>query len=335
MIARALIVGLGSIGKRHLRLLRAALPSADIRVLRHAGCDEVIEHSDGCFDQLDAACAFAPQLAVIASPAPFHLATAMALARAGAHLLVEKPISDNVAGVSDLIALCSAQGLQLQVGYNLRFLETLQTFRAELIGGSIGRVHAIHCEIGQYLPTWRPSVPYQGTVSARQELGGGVLLELSHELDMLRWIFGAVDWLSAWTGRQSALEIDVEDCVMVQMGFAAGPVAQVGMDFLRRDTTRVCTAIGEKGSLRWDAVAGTVTRFDPDAGTWGNVFSTKAHRDASYGAQINALLNAVQTGQPNDFAAQGKDGLAVLDLVAAARASDADAGRRVTIGAQT
>ena len=96
MIDRALIVGLGSIGKRHLRLLRAALPEADIRVLRHARCDDPIEHADGCFDRLDAACDFAPQLAIIASPAPFHITAARALAQSGAHLLVEKPISDSI-----------------------------------------------------------------------------------------------------------------------------------------------------------------------------------------------------------------------------------------------
>ena len=88
----------------------------------------------------------------------------------------------------------------------LRFLETLQCFRAEMAAGRIGAVHAVRCEIGQYLPAWRPDADYRTTVSAQKALGGGVLLELSHELDLLRWVFGEVDWLSAWIGRQSALE---------------------------------------------------------------------------------------------------------------------------------
>ena len=248
MIRRALVAGLGSIGRRHLGLLRAALPEADIRVLRHSGCNEAIEYANGCFSRLEEACAFAPELAVIASPAPFHIATATALAETGAHLLVEKPVSDSCAGVSELIELCAARGQLFQVGYNLRFLETLQCFRTEIAAGRIGTVHAVRCEIGQYLPAWRPDADYRTTVSAQKALGGGVLLELSHELDMLRWVFGEVDWLSVWIGRQSALEIDVEDSAMLQLGFTSGPVAQLGMDFLRRDTTRTCTALGAEGS---------------------------------------------------------------------------------------
>lgn len=330
MISRALVAGLGSIGQRHLRLLRAALPSADIRLLRHSDCDRAIEYADGCFSRLEDAQGFAPELAVIASPAPFHVATAHALAEAGAHLLVEKPVSDGTAGVAELISMCADRGLVCQVGYNLRFLDTLQAFRAELAAGRIGAVQAVRCEIGQYLPDWRPGADYRTTVSAQRALGGGVILELSHELDMLRWVFGEVDWLSAWTGQQGALEIDVEDCVMIQMGFTGGPVAQLGMDFLRRDTTRTCTAIGETGSLRWDAGAGRVDHFDPGHGAWAKVTQVIPDRDASYRSQIAALLAAV-AGRQGNIAAQGADGLAVMQLVEAVRRSDAQQGLRVQI----
>ena len=277
---------------------------------------------------------------MIASPAPFHIATATALAETGAHLLVEKPVSDSCAGVSELIELCAARGQLFQVGYNLRFLETLQCFRTEIAAGRIGTVHAVRCEIGQYLPAWRPDADYRTTVSAQKALGGGVLLELSHELDMLRWVFGEVDWLSVWIGRQSALEIDVEDSAMLQLGFTSGPVAQLGMDFLRRDTTRTCTALGAEGSLRWDAVAGRVDHFDPEAGRWTEVTQVTPERDASYRAQIAALLAAIAEGpgQPahptaqHQIAARGADGLAVMLLVEAARRSDAKRGLRIQMG---
>ena len=330
MISRALVAGLGSIGQRHLRLLRAALPGVDIRVLRHSGCDGAIEHADGCFSRLEDAQGFAPELAVIASPAPFHVDTAHALAEGGAHLLVEKPVSDGTAGVAELIAMCADRGLVCQVGYNLRFLDTLQAFRAELAAGRIGAVQAVRCEIGQYLPDWRPGADYRTTVSAQRALGGGVILELSHELDMLRWVFGEVEWISAWTGQQGALEIDVEDCAMIQMGFTGGPVAQLGMDFLRRDTTRTCTAIGETGSLRWDAGTGRVDHFDPGLGAWAKVTQVIPDRDASYRSQIAALLAAV-AGRQGNIAAQGADGLAVMQLVEAVRRSDAQQGLRVQI----
>lgn len=342
MISRVLVAGLGSIGLRHLRLLREALPRADIRALRHAGCGDTIEHANGCFSQLEEAQIFAPELAVISSPAPFHVDTARCLAETGAHLLVEKPISDGTAGVPELVALCTNRGLVCQVGYNLRFLSTLQVFRTELAAGRIGEVQMVRCEIGQYLPDWRPGMDYRTSVSAQRALGGGVLLELSHELDMLRWIFGEVDWLSGWIGRQGALEVDVEDCVMIQMGFSGGPVAQLGMDFLRRDTTRTCTAIGTQGSLRWDAVAGRVDHFDPAEAAWIEVAQITPDRDASYREQIKALLASISVqqgcitvqglGGSEEVAAQGADGLAVMRLIEAARRSDALHGLRVKIG---
>ncbi|MFZ8899640.1 MAG: Gfo/Idh/MocA family oxidoreductase, partial [Alphaproteobacteria bacterium] len=93
MIRKALLVGLGSIGLRHLRLLREALPEADIRVLRHTNTAESNKDPNGFFFRLEDACSFAPELAVIANPSPFHIVTAMALAETGAHLLVEKPLS--------------------------------------------------------------------------------------------------------------------------------------------------------------------------------------------------------------------------------------------------
>ncbi|WP_286829431.1 MULTISPECIES: Gfo/Idh/MocA family protein [Kordiimonas] len=332
MIDRLLIAGLGSIGRRHLRLLREALPCADIRVLRHSVRFDDTPHANGCFSRLEDAVNFCPQLAVISNPAPFHLETAKALALAGAHLLVEKPLSDSAENVSELLELCSERGLVLQVGYNLRFLSTLQRFRAELQGGSIGEIYSVQHTMGQHLPDWRPETDYRQSVSAQAMLGGGVLLELSHELDMLRWVFGEISWIAGWLGRLGKLEIDVEDSAMLQLGFRGGAVAQVVMDFLRRDTTRVCTAIGSDGSLRWDAITGSLKRFSPANGEWRDILAVKVNRDDSYRAQIGALLGAIETGVPDEAAANGADGLAVMTLVDAARNSAAKGGRRMNIG---
>ena len=186
MIDRVLIVGLGSIGKLHLRLARELLPDADIRVLRHQACASIPEHSDGCFSSIKDAVAFAPQLAVIANPATYHLSVAMELAQAGVHLLVEKPLAAALDGVSQLLQTSDKLGVVLLTGYNLRFLPSLQRLRDLLNEHVIGSVLSVRCETGQYLPAWRPDTDFRQGVSARRELGGGALLELSHEIDYLR-----------------------------------------------------------------------------------------------------------------------------------------------------
>lgn len=324
LISRILIVGLGSIGIRHLRLARELLPSADIRVLRHQVCDSMPEHANGCFSNLEQAVNFAPQIAVIANPASHHVAVAQALAEAGVHLLVEKPLSATVDGVSKLLETCCEQKTVLLTGYNLRFLLSIQRFR-DLLGESlIGNVLSVRCEIGQYLPSWRPDSDYRQGVSARQELGGGALLELSHELDYMRWIFGEVDWVKATLSRQSSLEIDVEDTAHLTMGFASTAngnklIGTVNLDFIRHDTTRLCTAIGEKGSLRWNGLTGVVELYNAGAKEWQEIFRHQHQRDESYLAEWNNFIDCV-TEYKTPYIT-GEDGLKVLQIIEAARKS--------------
>lgn len=330
LINRILIVGLGSIGKRHLRLARELLPDADIRLLRRQECVSIPENSNGCFSSLESAIAFAPQLAVIASPATFHMDAAQPLARAGVHLLVEKPLSAALDGVTQLLETCREQQTVLLTGYNLRFLPSLQRFRDLLNEDVIGRVLSVRCEIGQFLPSWRPDADYRQGVSARRELGGGALLELSHELDYLRWIFGEVEWVKANLSRQSSLEINVEDTAHLILGFAPAAsghqlIGTVNLDFVRHDTTRLCTAICEKGSLRWNGLTGVVELFEAGGKEWRELFSHPHQRDDSYLAEWQNFIECVTKHKTPLIT--GEDGLEVIQIIEAARHSAASGGQ--------
>lgn len=330
LINRVLIVGLGSIGKRHLRLARELLPDADIRVLRHQVCASIPEHANGCFSSLKQAIDFAPQVAVIASPATFHMDAAQPLAQAGVHLLVEKPLSAAIDGVPQLLEICREQKTVLMTGYNLRFLLSLQRFRDMLIERVLGRVLSVRCEIGQYLPSWRPDADYRQGVSARRELGGGALLELSHELDYLRWVFGEVEWVKATLSRQGSLEIDVEDTAHLILGFAPAAsghqlIGTVNLDFVRHDTTRLCTAICEKGSLRWNGLTGVVELFEAGGKEWQELFSHSHQRDDSYLAEWQNFIECVTKHKTPLIT--GEDGLKVIQIIEAARHSAASGGQ--------
>jgi len=326
LISRILIVGHGSIGKRHLQLARTLLPNADIRVLRHQPCTSTPEYSNGCFDNIEDVYEFAPQVAVIANPATFHIQVALKLTAKGVHLLIEKPIAESVENIPLLLELSQKNNTILLVGYNLRFLASLQQFRAALHSQTIGRVLSVRCEIGQFLPSWRPDSDYKQGVSARSELGGGALLELSHEIDYLRWIFGEVDWVSAILSQQSDLDIDVEDTAHLIFGFTTQIVdkiqliASVNLDFIRHDTTRSCTAIGNKGSLRWDGLVGTVEQFDLESKTWVEVY--RDEEKDSYVSEWKHFLNCI-SGYEKPLIS-GNDGLKVLEIIEAVRQSSLD-----------
>lgn len=325
LIERILVVGLGSIGTRHVRLVRALIPGVQIAVLTHRNCQDVNEPGiDHCVTSLDEALRFRPQAAVIANPASHHLDVALRLAQAGVHLLVEKPISSTTQGVCELIEVSRVRGITLMTGYTLRFLPSLKRFRELLEEKRCGRVLSVRAEVGQYLPSWRPSADYRQTVSAKAALGGGVLLELSHEIDYLRWLFGEMEWVSAIQRKQSGLEIDVEDTAHLVLGFAhetgdVPVIAALNMDFIRHDTTRSCTVIGKTGSLRWNALAGTVEIFEQGGNAWQSLFTHQHQWDDIYLAEWRHFLACIADGSPPEIS--GHDGLAVLRVIEAARHS--------------
>jgi predicted dehydrogenase len=334
MVEKVLIAGLGSIGQRHLRLVRERLPDAEIMVLRHRASNDRPEYADRVTESMDEALAFAPQVAVIANPAPMHLAVAEALLDARCHMLIEKPMATEAAAAASFLKRLPESTLVCQVGYNLRFLPSLTEFRRLVNEGVAGRTLSIRAEIGQYLPDWRPGKDYRDSVSAKRELGGGVLLELSHEFDYLGWVFGDVEWVSAWASHVSDLELDVEDCAHLVMGFATRnqvgeTVATLSMDLFRRDTLRTCTMIGSEGSLRWNPLAGSVELHKAGGSGWETVFTKAPERDQAYRAQLDHFLDCVRTGgKPLVDAAAG---LRALDTVEAARRSMASDGQRCKV----
>ena len=326
-------MGGGSMGCRHARLIRQSLPGAVIRGLMRDNDRGLPEGATARVNGLDGALAFQPELAVIANPATLHLETAIPLARSGAHLLVEKPLSATSAGVGELIDAVHASGVILLVGYNLRYSPTLREFGRRLGQGVIGRCLSVRAEVGQYLPSWRPEADYRLGVSARRELGGGVLLELSHELDYLRWIFGEVRSVQAMVARQSSLEIDVEDTADLlfqfdSVGDGAGVACSLHLDFVRRDSVRTCTAVGASGTLRWNGIAGTVEQYLAETGAWETVFSAGLNRDATYIAQWSHFLQCVEGAESP--CVTGQDGLSVLRMLEAAREA-AITGRRIDL----
>jgi predicted dehydrogenase len=328
---RLLIVGLGSIGRRHARLARQLMPSVEIAGLRRHDSGERAEIGiDDCVTTLEDAVRWKPQAAVIASPASQHLASAVALAAAGVDLLIEKPVAHASAGVAELVVLAEQRGVVAMTGYNLRFAPSLARFREVVASDRIGRILSIRAEAGQYLPAWRPNVDYRESVSAQAKLGGGALLELSHEIDYLRWIFGDITWVEASLAKQSALEIDVEDVAHLIVGFGRADdgtscVGTLTVDFIRHDRTRYCEAIGERGSLRWDGIRNTIEVFDQNAAAWQTLWSEPALPDESYLAEWRHFLGCVADRTPP--AITGWDGLAVLRIVEAARASAASEAR--------
>jgi len=322
-LSRILIVGMGSIGKRYISIINELFPEILIAVLRHQKCSEqfIMVGVDYCLSSIEEALEFNPQAAIIANPASHHLNTAIPLAKAGVHLLIEKPISITCEGLDNLIHICDEKNITLMTGYNLRFLPSLQAFRRFLDEKKVGKALSVRAEVGQHLPNWRTDSDYRNTVSAQKKLGGGVLLELSHEFDYLLWLFGQVDWVEARISKQSNFEIDVEDTAYIMFGFDKDScgyqlTASLNMDFIRHDTTRSCIVIGEEGSLKWDAMNGSVEVFKKNGSEWETIFSDKPERNYTYEKEVQHFFLCIEDkAKPLITGEEGKASINVIDAI--------------------
>jgi predicted dehydrogenase len=210
---KAVVVGLGSIGRRHISNLKAMVPGIEVGCVSASG--RPVTHDAGGADQvwpsIAAAVSARPDLVIVASPAPWHLEHALAFAAGGAAVLIEKPLTDSYESWLTARDQLLRYDKRITVGYVLRHLPSANVAKNAIDSGRLGQVHSVLSVVGQYLPDWRPGTDYRNNVSARRELGGGVLRELSHELDLLHWLFGPVDAVHCRTSTTGLIDVDVED----------------------------------------------------------------------------------------------------------------------------
>lgn len=311
---RLLIVGCGSIGQRHARnaagLAEVGLVDADA-----AKADALVASGGGhAFATMADALAWAPEAAIVAAPNRLHLPLARTLVEAGAHVLLEKPISHTLAGVDDLLADAARRGCRVHVACNMRFHAGPATLRVAL--DKIGTPRFARAHFGHYLPNMRPDADYRTLYCARRATGGGVILDGIHELDYLAWLLGPVVAVGASAGTLSDLDIDVEDYATLSLEHAGGARSEIHLDYLQRIKRRGCELVGSDGTLVWESEGKapeilTVRLFEAGSGTWRELAaSDDLDGNAAYVAMLQAFLQA----------AAGRDGAAVDALLTGAEA---------------
>jgi len=279
---KLLIVGLGAIGQRHVRNLRALLgESVELSAVRSRGLSHVltdamtVEAREGLgekygirtFGTLDDAIAHRPDAAFVCNPTSLHIGTALALARAGCHLFIEKPLAHEYAGVDELLGLVESQGLVATVGYQYRFHPCLTITYDWLRSGAIGPVLAVRAQVGEYLPGWHTYEDYRGTYGASRDLGGGTLLSQIHEMDYLYWFFGLPQRVFTLGGHLSSLDVDVEDVTSTLMQFERNGIqfpVHLQQDYIQRPPSRNCEIIGDTGKIEMDLLRHTITLYDAE-----------------------------------------------------------------------
>jgi predicted dehydrogenase len=321
---KVLIAGFGSIGSRHLKNLFAIDNSCNVVIWHQQSKPKAVTDDFSSAVQrvycLEEALDIRPDVALITGPASTHVETGLALAKHDIHLFIEKPLSDRMDSVKKLLNECRQRHLVLMVGYNFRFYEPLQTVEKALRKQKIGRVLSIRAEAGQYLPDWRPARDYRQSVSARRNLGGGVLLELSHEFDYLCWLLADVETVWAHTDRLSDLDVDVEDIAEVILQFRNGAVGSVHLDMVQRTATRTCRIIGTEGTITWDGATHRVRLYSTAVDKWADLHpAERIDPNDMYVAELKHFFDCV-AGRDTPVV-NGEAGRRALQIALAARQS--------------
>jgi predicted dehydrogenase len=331
---RALVVGLGSIGRRHARNW-AALGLGPLTVCRRPGSEqsEPLGIAARELADLDAALSEQPDVVLVTNPTSMHVETACKAVQAGAHVLVEKPLGHALHGVADLLEQASQRRRHLMVGYNLRFHPGLVRIRELVRHNAIGTIVSARAEMGEYLPDWHPWEDYRRGYSARRDLGGGAVLTFSHELDALCWILGAPSRVMGMATHASSLEIDTEDVAELVLQFAHGPLVSVHVDFARRPPRRSLEIVGELGVLRWEYDEGRLLHYAPATCQWRVEESDRRfERNQMYLAELRHFVSCVR-GEIERPLIDGEQGAAVLTIALAGLRSSAS-GQAIDLQAE-
>ena len=310
---RAVVVGAGSIGLRHQRVL-ASLGVATTLVSRRGRPDGASPEAPVLADLAGALAEAVPDHVVVATETSDHLRVVAALAEAGfsGTVVVEKPLTDRV------VELPALPFRACIVGYQLRLHPAVLAAR-ELMAGD--RVLAVHAQVGQHLAGWRPGRDVGDTASARVEDGGGVLRDLSHELDLVTWLGG--DWtrVAAFGGRSGALGPDVatDDRWGILLELDGGATATVHLDALDHVGQRRLTLVGERRTVAIDLVAGTVRTAGRDAAAQ-TLHPTEAAGESARDALLTDLHRAVMDGSSAGLCSVA-EGVEVVRLIEAVERS--------------
>ncbi len=323
---RGLIVGLGSIGRRHARNW-STLGYGPLSVCHQVGAPQpeplgvAVRHYD---DLTRALHVEHPDVVLVTNPTSLHVAAARTAIEAGAHVLIEKPMGSSLVGVAELLDTTASRALGLSVAYNLRFHPGLARAKALVAQGAIGRVVSARAEVGEYLPDWHPWEDYRRSYSGRRDLGGGAVLTFSHELDALCWLLGAPARVTAMVAHGSSLQIDAEDVAEIVVQFASGVIGSIHLDYIRRPPRRTLELVGENGVLRWEYQRNRLEIYSVETRQWRIEEGNPTYaRNQMYVDELRDFVETVRDG-PVPALLDGRQGAAVLALALAALRSAAD-----------
>ena len=324
-----LIVGFGSIGKRHFENISNNTDSKIIICTKRTDLKKYEKNDVVIVNSLSEALLHKPNIAFVTNETSYHVKTALQLAKKGIHLFLEKPLSDSIKDVKKLEKLILEKKLVTQIGCNMRFHPCIVKIKKILDEKKLGKIISTNVESSSYLPDWHPYEDYRDGYAARKDLGGGIALTCIHELDFMYWFFGDVDKVFSITGKFSDLQVTADDLSVMTFLFKSKVIGELHLDYFQRPDFKSCTIKGTKGTLLWDSSSNEVKIFYRSKKSWKSELKLTAfERNSMYVDELKYFLNCIKKKKKtmNDIS----DGVRTLKIVLTAKNSS-KTGKFLTI----
>ena len=260
------ITGGGSIGKRHLKnLISLKINKENIFVLepREDRINEIKSLGiNNCISDINKFDNIQIDAAIICSPTSYHIDQAIYFANKNANIMIEKPLSRDLHGIDELIKVVSKNKLITFIAYIFRFAPSVKYLKEILSNKIIGDILFVRGEFSEYLPDWHPYEKYNSFYMAQKKLGGGSILDQSHIMDLIHYLFGNFKSVMAYNNKISNLEIEADDIAEMIVELDNGILASIHTDIFGRKHTKSLEVKGSKGNIFWDFYKNTVSIYN-------------------------------------------------------------------------
>lgn len=263
-----LVIGAGSIGKRHIRNLLAigveasSIAAVEVRPERAKEIKGTLKIKT-VYRSLDAALKYSKyDTAFVCAPTHLHIPIGIKLAKKGVHIMMEKPLAHNLQGAQEFKDAVRKNKTVVLMAYIFRFSPLTKKVKELLEKKVIGRILYARGEFSEYLPDWHPWEDYRSFYMAKKSQGGGSILDQSHIMDLIHYLISGFKSVYAVNTRLSNLEIEADDFAEMVVALKNGVIASVHTDIFGREHKKYLEIKGEKGNILWDFYANEVRHYD-------------------------------------------------------------------------
>ncbi|MCP4652345.1 MAG: Gfo/Idh/MocA family oxidoreductase [Candidatus Omnitrophica bacterium] len=315
---KILVVGVGSIGMRHLRNAIALGHEAYAVDINPDNLKAAVSIARDVFVSLDEALSVKPQVAVICTFSNDHIKPAIACAVAGCHLFIEKPIALHRDGISGLVSIIKDNSLISMVGCNMRFHPGVGRVFEMLQQPQTGKPLCADLEFGYYLPFAKTN--HKNSYQANSRLGGNLIFDDIHELDCAVWMFGLAQKVICSKDILSDVVNDTEDYVEMIIKFVSGVSVRIHMDYLQHGYARKYKVVCDKATVGWDFTSKQVGVITKEKKDWvWEPLDLPLYYNQMYVDEMKYFLKKVEEKVATFNSVE--DSLGVLDLALAASRS--------------